>query len=240
MMTLPIFGSSFARFFPVASFLFLLFIKRAVRYTHPTLYPLHATDSSSSLRTRIKYVLWSSRNNMSITDTRGPSSFYGQAIIYPMYQLIYILHAQNYTQNIDTLETLAGVRRVLQCHGSFATASCLLCRRRVPGSEIEADILNRKVSLCTVCNPPQAAPPRKKKQGRKKAKGGWDSNDEDASDGPDYPPGIMKVGRAGLILIFVDANTIYPSQISHSSVRNSRMTSTTPSQKIERKSTCFW
>ncbi|KAF9460565.1 DHS-like NAD/FAD-binding domain-containing protein [Collybia nuda] len=99
---------------------------------------------------------------------------------------------QNYTQNIDTLETLAGVRRVLQCHGSFATASCLLCRRRVPGSEIEADILNRKVSLCTVCNPSNAAPPRKKKPGRKKAKGGWDSNDEDASDGPEYPPGIMK------------------------------------------------
>lgn len=112
-----------------------------------------------------------------------------------MCQLIYILHVQNYTQNIDTLETLAGVRHVLQCHGSFATASCLLCRRRVPGSEIEADILNRKVSLCTVCNPPQAAPSRKKKQGRKKSKGDWDSNDEDASDGPDYPPGIMKVGQ---------------------------------------------
>lgn len=98
---------------------------------------------------------------------------------------------QNYTQNIDTLETLAGVQRVLQCHGSFATASCLLCRRRVSGSEIEADIMNKRVSLCVVCNPPTA--PRKKKQGRKKAKGQWDSDDEDESDGPSYPPGIMKV-----------------------------------------------
>ncbi|KAG6840210.1 hypothetical protein C0991_008183 [Blastosporella zonata] len=99
---------------------------------------------------------------------------------------------RNYTQNIDTLETLAGVQHVLQCHGSFATASCLLCRRRVAGSEIEADIMNQKVALCTVCNP--AAPtPKKKKRGKKKAKGQWDSDDEDESDGAAYPPGIMKV-----------------------------------------------
>ncbi|KAG6861268.1 hypothetical protein C0995_002076 [Termitomyces sp. Mi166 len=97
---------------------------------------------------------------------------------------------QNYTQNIDTLETLVGVQRVLQCHGSFATASCLQCRRRVPGSEIEADIMNQKVALCTMCNP--AVPTPKKKRGKKKAKGQWDSDDEDESDDPTYPPGIMK------------------------------------------------
>ncbi|KAG6916201.1 hypothetical protein DXG01_008083 [Tephrocybe rancida] len=97
---------------------------------------------------------------------------------------------RNYTQNIDTLETLAGVQHVLQCHGSFATASCLLCRRRVPGSEIEADILNQKVALCTVCN--LSVPTPKKKRGKKKAKGQWDSDDEDESDGAVYPPGIMK------------------------------------------------
>ncbi|EDR05569.1 class I sirtuins SIR2 family protein [Laccaria bicolor S238N-H82] len=75
---------------------------------------------------------------------------------------------QNYTQNIDTLETLAGVQRVLQCHGSFATASCLLCRRRVPGLEIEADILRRTVPLCTVCNAPSSS--AKKVRGKKKKK----------------------------------------------------------------------
>lgn len=98
---------------------------------------------------------------------------------------------QNYTQNIDTLETLAGVQRVLQCHGSFATASCLQCRRRVAGAEIEADIMNQKVALCTTCNP--AVPTPKKKRGKKKSKGQWDSDDEDESDGPAYPSGIMKV-----------------------------------------------
>ncbi|KAF8159820.1 DHS-like NAD/FAD-binding domain-containing protein [Crassisporium funariophilum] len=100
---------------------------------------------------------------------------------------------RNYTQNIDTLETLAGVKNVLQCHGSFATASCLQCRRRVPGSEIESDILRQKVPLCTVCNVDSSAPlPPKGKKSKKKAKEQWDSDIEDESDGPEYPPGIMK------------------------------------------------
>ncbi|KAJ4479678.1 DHS-like NAD/FAD-binding domain-containing protein [Lentinula edodes] len=104
---------------------------------------------------------------------------------------------RNYTQNIDTLETVAGVKRVLQCHGSFATATCLLCRRRVPGSEIESDIMRRKVPLCPVCNPPSSSsststPKNGKKMSKKKAKGEWDSDCEDESDAPTYPPGIMK------------------------------------------------
>ncbi|KIY52980.1 SIR2-domain-containing protein [Fistulina hepatica ATCC 64428] len=98
---------------------------------------------------------------------------------------------RNYTQNIDTLETLAGVTRVIQCHGSFATASCIQCRRRVQGSEIEREIMIRKVPLCKSCNPPLPSPPAKKR-GRKKSQGEWDTDDEDESDGPDYPPGIMK------------------------------------------------
>ncbi|KAJ7808887.1 SIR2-domain-containing protein [Mycena olivaceomarginata] len=97
---------------------------------------------------------------------------------------------RNYTQNIDGLHTLAGVTRVLECHGSFVTATCVLCHRQVPGSEIEADIMAQKVPLCPVCN----ASPRKKpkKKSKKKAKGGWNSDDNDESDEPAYPPGIMK------------------------------------------------
>ncbi|KAK7466319.1 NAD-dependent histone deacetylase sir2 [Stygiomarasmius scandens] len=98
---------------------------------------------------------------------------------------------RNYTQNIDTLETAAGVQRVLQCHGSFATASCLACRRKVPGKEIETEILRRRVPLCSVCNSVPATNKTKKK-GKKKARGEWDSDDEDESDGPTYPAGIMK------------------------------------------------
>ncbi|KAF4569852.1 NAD-dependent histone deacetylase sir2 [Pleurotus pulmonarius] len=110
---------------------------------------------------------------------------------------------RNYTQNIDTLETLAGVKNVLQCHGSFATATCIQCHTRVPGSAIEADIMKRRVPLCRMCNPsadssakssPSQTPKKAKAKHRskKKQRGEWDSQDEDNSDDPEYPPGIMK------------------------------------------------
>ncbi|KAI0917828.1 hypothetical protein AcW1_006863 [Taiwanofungus camphoratus] len=102
---------------------------------------------------------------------------------------------RNYTQNIDTLESQAGVQRVLQCHGSFATASCLNCRIRVPGFEIEDDILSHRVPLCKVCNlePNRASSKVDSKQKSKKRRGsGWNSDESDEPDRPEFPPGIMK------------------------------------------------
>ncbi|TRM65384.1 DHS-like NAD/FAD-binding domain-containing protein, partial [Schizophyllum amplum] len=72
---------------------------------------------------------------------------------------------KNYTQNIDTLETLAGVKHA---------------------------ILSKKVPVCAACCPPEVLAAKKKKLGKKKAQGKWDSQDEDESDAPAYPPGIMK------------------------------------------------
>ena len=99
---------------------------------------------------------------------------------------------RNYTQNIDTLETLTGVRKVLQCHGSFATASCVNCRRQVPGSEIESDIMKHRVPLCPVCNVTPSEKDKKKK--KRKSKNGWGggTDDEDETDAVKYPSGIMK------------------------------------------------
>ncbi|KAI0369131.1 SIR2-domain-containing protein [Pilatotrama ljubarskyi] len=105
---------------------------------------------------------------------------------------------RNYTQNIDTLETLAGVQRVVQCHGSFATASCINCKVRVPGSDIADDIMNQRVPLCKHCNvaqPPAVSAKTGKKKGKKR-KEGWDSDASDEPEPPAYPPGIMKVSRA--------------------------------------------
>ncbi|KAJ8463480.1 hypothetical protein ONZ45_g17567 [Pleurotus djamor] len=107
---------------------------------------------------------------------------------------------RNYTQNIDTLETLAGVKNVLQCHGSFATATCIQCRTTVEGSAIEADIMKRRVPLCRLCNsnPPADSqnktqkPGKSKPRSKKKRRGQWDSEEEDCSDSPQYPAGIMK------------------------------------------------
>ncbi|KAF9564294.1 SIR2-domain-containing protein [Agrocybe pediades] len=160
----------------------------------------------SSLKTKGEYDLDDPQQMFDINYFReNPSVFYSFASqIYPSnfvpspcHRFIKLIEdkgklLRNYTQNIDTLETLAGVKKVLQCHGSFATASCLLCRQRVPGTEIEADILNHKVPLCKSCNPTPTAPIKPKKTSKKKAKGQWDSDVEDESDAPEYPAGIMK------------------------------------------------
>ncbi|KAF9990191.1 NAD-dependent histone deacetylase sir2, partial [Entomortierella chlamydospora] len=64
---------------------------------------------------------------------------------------------RNYTQNIDTLEQKAGIRNVLQCHGSFATASCIRCKHQVPGDDIKESILKQQVAYCKVCRTPSPA-----------------------------------------------------------------------------------
>ncbi|TDL24093.1 SIR2-domain-containing protein [Rickenella mellea] len=104
---------------------------------------------------------------------------------------------RNYTQNIDTLETKAGIQRILQCHGSFATATCINCRHKVVGTKIEDDILNQRIPLCTTCNvmPPPVPSKKlsKKKTKKRKRTNGWNSDQSDESE-PDSPPpqGIMK------------------------------------------------
>ncbi|CAB1312426.1 unnamed protein product [Coregonus sp. 'balchen'] len=58
---------------------------------------------------------------------------------------------RNYTQNIDTLEQVAGVQRIIQCHGSFATASCLVCKHKVDCEAVREDIFYQVVPHCPRC-----------------------------------------------------------------------------------------
>ncbi|GAA5806286.1 hypothetical protein HPULCUR_011817 [Helicostylum pulchrum] len=60
---------------------------------------------------------------------------------------------RNYTQNIDTLEHKANIKRVVNCHGSFATASCVTCGYKVDGKEIEQYIMAQQVPPCPKCKP---------------------------------------------------------------------------------------
>jgi NAD-dependent deacetylase sirtuin 1 len=50
---------------------------------------------------------------------------------------------RNYTQNIDTLEQVSGIERVVQCHGSFATATCTKCKHKVNAQQIKEDIFQQ-------------------------------------------------------------------------------------------------
>jgi len=58
---------------------------------------------------------------------------------------------RNYTQNIDTLENVAGIKNVIECHGSFAFASCTRCKAKVTADEIRDDIMAQRIPRCKLC-----------------------------------------------------------------------------------------
>ncbi|XP_037521143.1 NAD-dependent protein deacetylase sirtuin-1 isoform X1 [Rhipicephalus sanguineus] len=59
---------------------------------------------------------------------------------------------RNYTQNIDTLEQTCGIRNVITCHGSFATASCTRCHHKVDCNMIKEEIFSQRIPLCPKCS----------------------------------------------------------------------------------------
>ncbi|WWD00791.1 hypothetical protein V866_007726 [Kwoniella sp. B9012] len=103
---------------------------------------------------------------------------------------------RNYTQNIDTLESLAGVEKVLQCHGSFKTASCLRCKTRVPGQNIEPFIMSQQIPYCPKCREEADRRQQMKKElrnGKGKGKALWDDDEEEEeNEWGGGEPGIMK------------------------------------------------
>lgn len=58
---------------------------------------------------------------------------------------------RNYSQNIDTLEKQAGIKRVVECHGSFAKATCTSCRYSIDGERIKSDVFQQRVPNCPRC-----------------------------------------------------------------------------------------
>ena len=58
---------------------------------------------------------------------------------------------RNYTQNIDSLEHLCPIKRLIQCHGSFSTATCRHCYNRVTSDKIKKEILQQVIPHCHKC-----------------------------------------------------------------------------------------
>lgn len=58
-----------------------------------------------------------------------------------------------YTQNIDGLEKVCGIPddKLVEAHGSFATASCHLCYTPYPPDDAKFAIMNDKVPVCSFC-----------------------------------------------------------------------------------------
>eukprot|EP00698_Gefionella_okellyi_P009590 TRINITY_DN2453_c0_g1_i2.p1 TRINITY_DN2453_c0_g1~~TRINITY_DN2453_c0_g1_i2.p1 ORF type:complete len:634 (+),score=101.04 TRINITY_DN2453_c0_g1_i2:87-1904(+) len=55
-----------------------------------------------------------------------------------------------YTQNIDTLERVAGIApdKLVEAHGCFATAHCIVCSKEYEADAIRAEVFAEKVPTC--------------------------------------------------------------------------------------------
>lgn len=98
--------------------------------------------------------------------SRDPRPFYkfareiypGQFKPSPCHRFIKMLEQKqkllrNYTQNIDTLEQVAGIKNVIECHGSFSTASCTKCKYKCDANSIRKDIFAQRIPACPNCQP---------------------------------------------------------------------------------------
>ncbi|KAH0491172.1 hypothetical protein TgHK011_002614 [Trichoderma gracile] len=124
----------------------------------------------------------------------------------PTHKFIAMLHERgklltNYSQNIDNLEIKAGLpkEKLIQCHGSFGTASCVQCHYQIEGEAIFPDIRAGKIPRCTRCLSSlkaAGAPKRKRSAGAEKKRRRWadqDSSGDDNSSEYDVPSaGVMK------------------------------------------------
>uniref|UniRef100_F1KR14 NAD-dependent protein deacetylase sir-2.1 n=1 Tax=Ascaris suum TaxID=6253 RepID=F1KR14_ASCSU len=62
---------------------------------------------------------------------------------------------RNYTQNIDTLEQVAGITRIVQCHGSFSKATCRHCGSKFDGNVLREDVFAKRIAMCRTCGDPK-------------------------------------------------------------------------------------
>lgn len=47
---------------------------------------------------------------------------------------------------------VVGIQNVVQCHGSFATATCMVCKHRVDAEVIRNDIFAQQIPMCPKCS----------------------------------------------------------------------------------------
>ncbi|KAF7546775.1 hypothetical protein G7Z17_g8189 [Cylindrodendrum hubeiense] len=105
----------------------------------------------------------------------------------------------NYSQNIDNLEVKAGVPKdkLIQCHGSFGTATCIQCGFKMEGEKIFPEIKADKIPRCPRCiqtlRAAGGAPKRKRSAGLEKKRRRWSADESSDDSEYDMPTaGIMK------------------------------------------------
>ena len=113
-----------------------------------------------------------------------------------------LLHAKgklltNYTQNIDGLETAAGVSsaKLIQCHGTLSTATCMSCGKRTSARKYMPVVRQGKIPFC------KCSLETDKKVGKQRGRGGKRKRKRDELDDSDsdleesrrpFPKGLLK------------------------------------------------
>lgn len=112
----------------------------------------------------------------------------------------------NFTQNIDNIEANAGVspEKIVQCHGSFATATCVACGYKIKGEEIFDTIKEGKIPECESCKErialrPQGMKRKRSSNGVQKSRKKDDREESLEEEQYEIPtPGVMKVSEEPL------------------------------------------
>lgn len=111
----------------------------------------------------------------------------------------------NYSQNIDNIEGVAGVKpeKLIQCHGSFATATCTKCRAKVPGESIFKEIRDGVIPRCKRCIQnlrPSHAEGRKRKRSKNRSDSKKKSRkSKDFEDSSEEEEGAYDLPTAGVM-----------------------------------------
>jgi NAD-dependent histone deacetylase SIR2 len=110
----------------------------------------------------------------------------------------------NYSQNIDNLEANAGIlpEKLVQCHGSFATASCQRCGHKVRGDAIFDDIRAGKIPRCGKCITAikaRGTGPLKRKRSSNSASSKRSRRNFDDFDDDDDDDGAYDIPQAGVM-----------------------------------------
>ncbi|KAK2737166.1 NAD-dependent histone deacetylase sir2 [Myotisia sp. PD_48] len=106
----------------------------------------------------------------------------------------------NFTQNIDNLEEHAGIlpEKLIQCHGSFATATCLDCKHQVPGPQLFSAIRRNEIPKCSRCIEelqPQGLKRKRGANGPQRIDGRFHPTSDDDAEYDEYSAptrGVMK------------------------------------------------
>lgn len=124
--------------------------------------------SSEGFYSRVKYLGLSDPQDVFNYELfrKEPSIFYSIAnMILPPENIYSPLHGfikmladkgkllRNYTQNIDNLESYAAIpaEKLVHCHGSFASATCVTCQWKIPGYKIFKNIRKVELPICPNC-----------------------------------------------------------------------------------------